>query len=324
MYSYICSELEVKAMIIKSFVTFSFFILLSVINVSAQDPLFSNYDQNLSYSNPAFTGSGENFRVGSLYRNQWPSTSANYQTSSTFADIFLNKMGIGLNYILDSAGRGTLKSQNADLSVAYSLPIGLNSHLRFGAELGLLAKRLDWSRITFNDMIDPRSGFIYTTQEIPRGGQVNKFDIDLGALFHHERFYLGYSVNHLNSPNVSLIGGESPLIPRHDFQFGLNFPLKKGVITLTNNTVYQHESSISRFRAQLIYSKVLFALGSRTDAWSLIPISLGLDFENFRVLYSHERNFKKEADVLNLTSHEIGFQLLLNVTKSKNTNPILY
>ena len=38
-----------------------------------------------------------------------------------------------------------------------------------GARATWFQKFLDWDKLTFGDMIDPRRGFIYQTGDVPRG-----------------------------------------------------------------------------------------------------------------------------------------------------------
>ena len=54
-------------------------------------------------------------------------------------------------------------------------------------------------------MIDPRRGFIYETQDIPRGGMVQAVDFSTGILGFTDKYYFGAAVHHLNEPNESLV-----------------------------------------------------------------------------------------------------------------------
>jgi glycosyltransferase involved in cell wall biosynthesis len=52
-------------------------------------------------------------------------------------------------------------------------------------------KYLDWSKLTFGDMIDPRRGFIYQTGDVPRGnGKRGYFDASAGFVGYTDIFYL--------------------------------------------------------------------------------------------------------------------------------------
>ena len=67
-------------------------------------------------------------------------------------------------------------------------------------------KFLDWDKLTFGDMIDPRRGFIYQTGDVPRGnGRRGFFDVSMGAVGFSKHFFFGGAVHHINRPDESMI-----------------------------------------------------------------------------------------------------------------------
>ena len=52
----------------------------------------------------------------------------------------------------------------------------------FGAKAAMVNKYLDWDKLTFGDMIDPRRGFIYQTGDVQRGGSRYFFDASAGVV----------------------------------------------------------------------------------------------------------------------------------------------
>src|SRR5678815_5617643 len=70
------------------------------VNVSAQDPQFSQFYAAPLYLNPAFAGSTNQGRAGVNYRNQWPAIDANFTTLSAFADFYLEDYNSGVGAIL--------------------------------------------------------------------------------------------------------------------------------------------------------------------------------------------------------------------------------
>ena len=64
--------------------------------VQAQDPQYSQFYAAPLYLNPAFAGSAMAPRVNFNHRNQWPSLSANFVTSSLSADMYFDKYNSGV------------------------------------------------------------------------------------------------------------------------------------------------------------------------------------------------------------------------------------
>ncbi|HRE96129.1 MAG TPA: type IX secretion system membrane protein PorP/SprF, partial [Flavobacteriales bacterium] len=105
-------------------------------------------------------------------------------------------------------------------------------------------KSLDWSKLTFGDMIDPRRGFVYQTGDVPRGGSVGNMDFSAGILGFSENFYIGFSAHHLTEPNESLVTGTSPLPMKLSGHAGAVIPLGK-VFNQRCNSFSQHYVSLA-------------------------------------------------------------------------------
>ena len=88
---------------------------------------------------------------------------------------------------------------------------------------------LDWSNLSFGDMIDPGQGFIYETQETPRGEILRTVDFGAGLLAFTEKFYLGVAGHHLNEPDESLVLGVSALPMKLTAHAGAKLPLQRSV-----------------------------------------------------------------------------------------------
>ena len=70
-----------------------------------------------------------------------------------------------------------------------------NHHLVFGMKATLQFSKLnDWEGLTYPDMIDPRSGFVYETQEIRPNNTVTVLYFGYGLKYYWKRFSFDYSV----------------------------------------------------------------------------------------------------------------------------------
>ncbi len=83
----------------------------------AQDPQSSQFYANPLYLNPAMAGGALETRATLNYRNQWPSLSANFITTTFGLDMFLPSLNSGLGFLVttDSQGAGNIKSTELGL-----------------------------------------------------------------------------------------------------------------------------------------------------------------------------------------------------------------
>lgn len=209
---------------------FKLFIVLATCFVGntllhAQDLHFSQYFNAPLLVNPANTGFAPDvdYRVGINYRNQWAGVTPNpYKTFSAWGDaqLFNNRfdnawVGIGGALLRDVAGSGGLTSTKGFASIAYHQLLGLNSLLSAGFNVGFVNKRIDFTKLTFDNQWNGK--FFDVT--VPSGenfafNSVTYFDVQLGlnyAYFPTDNSYFnaGFSVMHLNRPQESFFSNSA-------------------------------------------------------------------------------------------------------------------
>lgn len=207
----------------KQKITCRFILLVCIMCISyyiqAQDLHFSQYFNSPLLVNPANTGFAPDvdYRLGINYRNQWANLISNpYKTMSVWGDaqLFNNRfengwVGIGGALLKDAAGSGNLTATRAFGSVAYHQMVGLASLISTGFNIGWVTKRVDVTKLTFDNQWNGR----FFDVAIPSGenfaySQVGYFDLQAGinyAYFPSENVYLnaGFSAAHLNRPRES-------------------------------------------------------------------------------------------------------------------------
>ncbi len=195
-----------------------FLFLLSQHFLGAQDLHFSQYFNTPLLVNPANTGFNPDFdfRVGGNYRNQWANVGNPYKTmgvwgdTKLFTDRFENGwMGIGGSLMKDVAGSGSLSATSGFATVAYHQMIGYNSLLSGGFGLGFTTKRIDISKLSFDNQWNGRFFDVtIPTNEPFSNSQSSYLDLQMGmnfAYFASENAYFnaGLSVMHINNPRES-------------------------------------------------------------------------------------------------------------------------
>ncbi len=227
----------------------------------AQDPQFTQFYAHPLYLNPAFAGTARCPRLVMAFRNQWSAQSGSYVTTSASYDQHVPTLSGGLGLIVtnDQAGRGTLRTTSIAGIYAYQKAISRTFSIKAGMEVKYFQKSLDWSKLTFGDMIDPRSGFIYNTQELPRGGQASNVDFSAGLLGFSDKYYFGGSIHHLTEPNESLVVGNSPLPMRFTGHAGMVVPIDKrrrhSDANISPNILYQRQGEFQQLNIGLYVSK---------------------------------------------------------------------
>ena len=174
------------------------------------------------------------------YRNQWPAMSGSFVTTSAAYDQHVETLSGGLGFIVmnDQAGRGTLSTTTASGIYSYQQAVTRKLSLKSGHAGHLHAKVIGLGAIDVWRHDRSASGFIYETQDIPRGGMVQAVDFSTGILGFTDKYYFGAAVHHLNEPNESLVVGTSRLPMKYTIHAGAVLPLQRSV-TGVESTIFQ-------------------------------------------------------------------------------------
>lgn len=141
-------------------------------NALAQDPLFSQFYNNYSYSNPSLTGSSPGITFTGVYRNQWNGLNTNLSNAnflSQYAGVEFaescSKLGLGFSVMRDEEGAGRLQTDMISASLSYIIPFKVNrgrsiQNFRIGFAPYWTQKQIDWSKLVFSDQLDAKDGIL--------------------------------------------------------------------------------------------------------------------------------------------------------------------
>jgi len=187
-------------------------------HAEGQDLHFSQYFNAPLLVNPANTGFNPDysFRLGGNYRSQWANLGTAYNTMSAWGDarLFQDRfengwLGLGGSLLKDVAGSGSLSTTGAYGSIAYHQMLGYNSLLSGGFTLGYVAKRIDISKLNFDNQWNGKFFDITIPSNEPFAySQTGYLDLQVGlnyAYFASDNVYInaGLSVMHINQPQES-------------------------------------------------------------------------------------------------------------------------
>ena len=209
-----------------------------------QNPGLALYNFHTSYLNPAAVGFNGESSFQLHYRNQWSQYQSTYDGSGNLGTQIASlsvgfdelNLGGGLQYVNDltpsGAGLQFVKTQ-----FAYHLPVGEGT-LSFGTQLGIASKSFDGRAFRYRDPNDP------TISEIS-GKTIAKsaFDVGFGLIYNRDKWNVGLSVDHLNSPSFAFSNAVEqvqmkPMITLHG---ALKLPISEQIVInpFTQVRVYQ-------------------------------------------------------------------------------------
>ncbi len=300
----------------KYILSFLLFIFISEISFS-QDLEFTQFYSNPIYLNPAFAGTHKCPRFALNYRNQWPSLSGSYVSYAAAYDQYFKNISGGFGVILvNDVQAKTINTTTGSLIYSYHAPINKKWSICFGAKATWVQKSLDWSKLTFGDMIDPRKGFIYATGDVPRAGNHGFFDASAGFILFNKVFNIGVAAHHLSQPNESMIlGPTDPLPIRFTAHTSATISTVKSKFSegayIMPSVIYSYQNGFSQLNigTYVKYGDLQFGTWFRNrDAFIL---TVGINTKLFKVGYSYDVTVSKLNNGVSGGSHEVslGFNL---------------
>lgn len=163
--------------------------------------------QRIVMNNPAFSGSEGDGILRLSYLNFFPGN--NYNLHSVFCsyDSYFPELHGGAGfYLSDDYQGGILNDFRGGLSYAYFLQAGRNLYINGGLSASIHHRGFNFGKALLPDQIDPLGGASITSSEILSNAGRTVFDIGAGFLFIAERFFGGFSINHLAEPDLSATG----------------------------------------------------------------------------------------------------------------------
>ena len=185
---------------------------------NAQDVEFSQYYAAPLNLNPALTGVSYGPRFNLNYRNEWPNLQKGYVTYALSYDQHFEKLnsGFGIQFYNDRIAQGLINTYSIKINYAYQLRLSKKVGVQLGVNMGYVNKSVDFSRLTFNDQIDPIYGFQnptgannITQEQLPASNQHHQFDMGAGGVAYAKWIYGGVSFNHITRQKEAYITNDS-------------------------------------------------------------------------------------------------------------------
>lgn len=279
----------------------------------SQDPLYSQNFASPLQLNPSLAGTAHTHRIVAQYRNQWPNFLGNYINSNLAYDQKIDAInsGVGLLVSGDWQSSGTLQTYAAHLFYSFHYKISENLTLLYGASLGFATKRVDWSAITFGDIIDPTTGLIYNQGNISNNKAIRYADISTGFAGHTKNFHFGIAAHHINSPKYALNQGNNSTLPiRFTAHTGLDIKLLKdenneGKLVISPNLIYRYQNEFQEFLLGSYFKFNNCTIGAFYRERDAVLGIIGYQLKKFKMAYSYDYTISKLTNQSG-GSHEIS------------------
>ena len=298
-------------------------VILSVGNVFAENPQFSQYYASPLLIAPSFAGNSLGSRAFMSYRDQWAKLPGAYVTTSVAIDnnFYAINSGMGLVVMNDMAGSAKLNTTTATGLYSYRFNISDDWRVRPGISFTFAQRSLQFAKAIFPDVISETGKDNYTI-ETP----VDPYyyiDASSSVVAYNRRMWLGLCVDHLLRPNTSFARVDAR-VPMQWSQFGgINFPMANRVgkvpEVITVNYLFKMASQYRQMDIGVNWYRAPLLLGF---AWRGIPASeypsvdcliftVGVAFNNMAIGYSYDFTVSKLGPATG-GSHEITFSIAFN------------
>lgn len=292
-------------------------LILAITKSYGQDIHFSQFNAAPLQLNPALTGvNGCDYRFVANYRSQWAGVGKFNTVAASYDMAVLRKTkksnygGIGISLFSDRAGDLALSTTQVNVHMSYTVLLNSKGSQLLTAGLvgGIGHRSIDFSKLTTDSQFGDQ-GF---NPNLPTGEQLNnnnRIYADVGAGFlwsytvnKNTNFYSGFSVTHINQPNLSFLDDRNEkLYMKVTIHGGAHFKLSNQLFLLPS-FMYLNQGphneltfgSLLKIRKSLVPSdKTSFFIGGWYRLKDAVIISGRVDVASFSIGLSYDLNISK-------------------------------
>lgn len=301
---------------------------------NGQDPMFTQFYAAPVYLSPSLAGADGGTRVILNFRDQWPKLPGDYITYALSADHYLEKFrsGIGLLLLRDQAAGGLINTTNIGINYNYNFNISKKWKLIPGIQVYYYTKSINYNRLVFSDQIsrDYTTPVSIEMERLTTLKPIRHLDITSSLLAYSDRFWAGFTLDHMLSINSTLKaeGGYIPI--RLSFYGGGKYFIsgrmrsqKEESITGAFNFMYQSQYKYLDLGAFYTRSPLQFGLWYRgipifveNPNIGALTLQFGYKINNITIGYSYDYTLSR---LMTKTggAHEVSFAVDLKADTRK-------
>ncbi len=201
--------------------------LLITTMLRAQDLHFSQFYASPLYLSPSLAGATDGGRLVMNYRNQWPGIEKAFSTYAVSFDNYFNTFNSGLGGMLiqDKAGTAGITSTLAALQYSYNIQISDLWQVVPAVQFAYGNRSIDFSKLRFAD--EQIGGGASGSWDQLNNDQAQYVDFASSVLLYTPTLWIGFTADHLNTPNYSFLGEQMQFSRKYLVFGGFNFWTEK-------------------------------------------------------------------------------------------------
>ncbi|HLP11636.1 MAG TPA: type IX secretion system membrane protein PorP/SprF [Flavobacteriales bacterium] len=309
----------------------AFICMFCVKVVFAQDPVFTLPGSATAYSNAALIDYNTVSTFKTAYRLQWPKLDGGWNQYYSEYSHYVHPIRGYITAYGMYENNYALSRQSYYLNYTSNIRVSKLVSIRAFFGGGYFFKKVDWSVLSFGDMIDPRRGFIYMSNDVPRGGSVGNVDFNAGLGAKISFVTLAVSASHLTQPDESLVKGKSPLPMHFTAQIGLDYDFlvsRQGKLKVLPFFMFNQQGAISTFQYGSVFEVKGIRVGIASRRNDAIHIMAGYNHKFFGINIGYDYT-NSELQGLTGGAFETNFVLKMGknvreLQKSQFDSPFLY
>lgn len=281
-----------------------------VVNAQAQqDPYFSLWQQAPSLLNPAATAATrQDFSFFVNNRTQWMTALASPFINSSFAGearlgqntLASGWFGTGLQVNHDNVGSAQISSVSGGVPISYNMEVSRNSLFSIGMRPGIIQRS---AKNSFQTWDNQWNGIAFDNTQSsmePTNRKFTTFDFGAGLYYqtvtrNDSRFNIGFSMNHINRPNITLREIINELYPQYLLHTEANIRFERYRFLLSPRLVVFKQGPINFIqggasidlvlkegsRSTIFVQDQLMSFGLYMRNTGLLSATFGMTLENF-------------------------------------------
>jgi type IX secretion system PorP/SprF family membrane protein len=172
---------------------------LSFLGISQQDPVFTQYMNNLLTIQPAYAGISGALNITGISRAQWVGWEGAPNTNSLTASSPIRGLNVSVGLSIINDKWGPIRQNGVYADYAYRIQVNQNQYVSFGLKVGFNVYQAYLTDLVINDPNDPVFAYDVNFKFLPNMG--------VGFLWHSDRFFIGASApkilkNRIQSQNT--------------------------------------------------------------------------------------------------------------------------
>lgn len=258
-----------------------------------QDLHFSQFYASPLYLSPSLAGATDGGRLVMNYRNQWPGIEDAFSTYAVSFDNYFNSFNSGLGVLLiqDKAGTAGLTTTHAALQYSYNIQLTENWQVVPAIQFAYGNRSIDFSKLRFAD--EEIGGGASGSWDQLTNEQAEYVDFASSVLFYSPAMWIGFTADHLATPNYSFLGEQMQLPRKYVFYGGVNLWTEK------RRRIKGDRSFAGSFRIQ---HQQEFSQADIGAYWFNDPLEIGVWYRGLPIFNNEvENKINQDAIVISLS-----------------------